>query len=64
MAFKALKEAFTTALILRILDNVNKFRLSTNISDFATSTVLFQLDLVDSLFHSVAFYSKSLNIYK
>ena len=59
-----LKKTFTIALILRIPDDENKFRLSTNISDFTTSAVLSQLDLVDNLYHSVAFYSKSLNIHK
>ena len=59
-----LKQAFTTASILRIPDDENPFRLSTDVSNFATSAVLSQLDLVDSLFHSVAFYSKSLNVYE
>ena len=59
-----LKKAFITAPILRISDNKNLFRLFTNVSDFATSMVLSQLDPVDGLFHPVAFYLKSLNVYK
>ena len=53
-----------TAPILRILDDKNPFRLSTDISDFATSVVLAQLDLVDGLFHPVVFYLKLLNIHE
>ena len=59
-----LKKAFTTAPILRIPDDKNPFKLSTDMSDFATGAVLSQLDLVDSLFHPVAFYLKSLNAYE
>ena len=59
-----LKKAFTTAFILRIPDDENKFKLSTNMSNFAISVVLSQLDLVDNLYYSVAFYSKSLNVYE
>ena len=59
-----LKKAFTTASILEILNNENKFRLFTDVSDFTTGTVLFQLDPVDNLYHSVVFYLKLLNIYK
>ena len=53
-----------TASILRILNDENPFKLSTNVSNFATGTVLSQLDLIDGLFHSVAFYLKSLNMYE
>ena len=53
-----------TAPILRIPDDENPFRLSTDASDFATGMVLSQLDPVDNLFHSVAFYSKSLNVHE
>ena len=60
-AFAALKTAFTTAPILRIPDDVNPFRLSTDVSDFAIGAVLSQLDPTDQLWHPVAFYSKSLN---
>ena len=60
-AFQNLKQAFTSAPILRIPDDVNPFRLETDSSDFATGAVLSQLDPVDQLWHPVAFYSKSLN---
>ena len=63
-AFEALKQAFTTAPILRIPDDENKFKLSTNASNFTISTVLFQLNSVNNLYHPIAFYSKLLNIYK
>lgn len=59
--FVALKKAFTTAPILRIPNNVNSFRLSTNTSNFAFGAVLSQLDPTDQLWHPVAYYSKSLN---
>ena len=42
----------------------NKFRLFTNMSNFTTGTVLFQLDPVDNLYYPVAFYLKLLNVYK
>ena len=63
-AFEVLKKAFTTAPILRIPDDVNPFRLSTDASDFAIGSVLSQLDPEDKLWHPVAFYSKSLNAAK
>ena len=64
IAFEALKEAFTTAPILRIPDDFNPFRLSTDASDFATGAVLSQLDPDDTLWHPVAFFSKSLNVHE
>ena len=39
-AFERLKEAFISAPILRIPDDVNPFRLETDASDYATDTVL------------------------
>ncbi|KAJ3577041.1 hypothetical protein NP233_g61 [Leucocoprinus birnbaumii] len=63
-AFEALKKAFTTAPILRIPDDVNPFRLSTDASDFATGAVLSQLDPNDNLWHPVAFFSKSLDVHE
>ena len=62
--FTSLKEAFTSAPILRISDDINPFRLETDASDFATGTVLSQHDPTDKLWHSVAFYSKSLNTHE
>ncbi|KAJ3001260.1 hypothetical protein NUW54_g6545 [Trametes sanguinea] len=62
--FNSLKKAFTSAPILRIPDDVNPFRLKTDSSDFATGAVLSQLDPTNKLWHPVAFYSKSLNVYE
>jgi len=44
-AFEVLKKAFTTALILRIPNNKDLFKLSTDASDFATDVVLSQKDM-------------------
>ena len=63
-AFQGLKNAFTTASILRIPDDENPFRLKTDSSDFTTGAVLSQLDPDDNLWHLVAFYSKSLSIHE
>ena len=63
-AFNSLKDAFTSAPILRIPDDVNPFRLETDASDFATGAVLSQQDPTDKLWHPVAYYSKSLNIHE
>ena len=41
-AFEALKKAFTTAPVLRIPNDKDPFKLSTNASDFATGVVLLQ----------------------
>ncbi|KAJ3551706.1 hypothetical protein NM688_g4551 [Phlebia brevispora] len=60
-AFKALKKAFTSALILHIPDDVNSFYLAIDASDFAIGATLSQKDSTDQLWHPVAFYSKSLN---
>jgi len=38
--FEALKKVFTMALVLRIPNNEDLFKLSTNASDFATGAVL------------------------
>ena len=63
-AFDDLKKAFVSAPILRIPDDVNPFRLSTDASDFAIGSVLSQLDPNDGLYHPVAFHSKSLNVHE
>ena len=39
-AFEALKKAFTMAPVLRIPNDENPFKLSTDASDFATGAVL------------------------
>jgi len=57
-AFEALKKAFTTALVLRIPNDKDPFKLSTNASDFATGAVLSQKDMQTNLWHPVAFFSK------
>ena len=44
-AFKALKKAFITALILRIPNDKDPFKLSTDTSNFATDVVLSQKDM-------------------
>ena len=43
--FEMLKKTFTTALVLRIPNNKDSFKLSTNASDFATEAVLLQKDM-------------------
>jgi len=63
-AFEALKKAFITALILRIPNDKDLFKLSTYASDFATSVVLSQKDMQTNLWHLVAFFSKSLDVHK
>jgi len=63
-AFKALKKAFTTASVLRIPNNKDSFKLSTNASDFTTGVVLLQKDMQTNLWYLVAFFSKSLDVYE
>jgi len=63
-AFEILKKAFTTVLFLRILNDKDPFKLSTNASDFATGAVLSQKDMQTNLWHPVAFFSKSLDVYE
>jgi len=48
-AFEVLKKAFTTALVLRILNDEDPFKLSTNTSDFTTEAVLLQKDMQTNL---------------
>jgi len=63
-AFEALKKAFTMAPILRIPNDKDPFKLSTNASNFATGAVLSQKDMQTNLWHLVAFFSKSLDVYE
>ena len=49
-AFKVLKKAFTTAPVLRILNDEDLFKLSTDASDFATGAVLSQKDIQTNLY--------------
>jgi Reverse transcriptase (RNA-dependent DNA polymerase). len=63
-SFEALKKAFTTAPVLRIPNDEDPFKLSTDASDFATGAVLSQQDPVTTKWHPVAFFSKSLDIHE
>jgi len=63
-AFKALKKAFTIALVLRIPNDEDPFKLSTDASDFATEAILLQKDMQTNLWHPVAFFSKSLDVHE
>ena len=60
----ALKKAFTTAPVLRIPNDEDLFKLSTDASDFATGAVLSQKDMQTNLWHPVAFFSKSLDVHE
>jgi len=55
-AFEVLKKAFTIALILRIPNDEDPFKLSTDASDFATGAVLSQKDMQINLWYPVAFF--------
>jgi len=48
-AFEALKKAFTMALVLRIPNDKDLFKLSTDASNFATEAVLSQKDMQTNL---------------
>ena len=48
-AFEALKKAFTTAPVLRIPNDKDLFKLSTNTSNFATEAVLSQKNMRTNL---------------
>jgi len=63
-AFEALKKAFTMALVLRIPNNKDFFKLSTDASNFATGIVLSQKDMQTNLWHPVAFFSKLLDVHE
>jgi len=52
------------ALVLRIPNDKDPFKLSTDASDFAIEAVLLQKDIQTNLWHLVAFFSKSLNIHE
>jgi len=62
--FETLKKAFTTAPVLRIPNDKDPFKLSTNASDFATGAVLSQKNMQTNLWHPVAFFSKSLDVHE
>jgi len=63
-AFEALKKAFTTAPVLRIPNDKDLFKLSTDASNFATGTVLLQKDMQTNLWHPIAFFSKLLDVHE
>ena len=63
-AFEVLKKAFTMASVLRIPNDKDLFKLSTNVSDFVTGAVLSQKDMQTNLWHPVVFFSKSLDVYR
>ena len=63
-AFEALKKAFTTAPVLRIPNDEDPFKLSTDASDFATGAVLSQKNMQTNLWHPVAFFSKLLDVHE
>ena len=63
-AFEALKKVFTTAPVLKIPNDEDPFKLSTDVSDFATGAVLSQKIPTTGLWHPVAFFSKSLDIHE
>jgi len=48
-AFEMLKKAFTMVLVLRIPNDKDFFKLSTNASDFATGAILSQKDIQTNL---------------
>ena len=52
----ALKKAFTTAPVLRIPNDEDLFKLSTDTSDFVTGAVLSQKNIQTNLWHPVAFF--------
>ena len=63
-AFEVLKKAFTMAPVLRIPNDKDLFKLSTDASNFATGVVLSQKNMQTNLWHLVAFFSKSLDVYE
>ena len=50
--------------VLRIPNDEDPFKLSTNASDFATEAVLSQKDMQTNLWYPVAFFSKSLDVHE
>ena len=60
-AFKDLKTAVTTALVLMFPQDLEPFQIEADSSDFATGAVLSQQSMTDRKWHPVAFYSKSLS---
>jgi len=63
-AFKDLKTAVTTALVLMSPQDSEPFWVEADSSDFATGAVLSQQSTTDRKWHPIAFYSKSLSSVK
>ena len=63
-AFEALKKAFTLAPVLRIPNDKDSFKLSTDASDFAIGVILSQKNMQTNLWHPVAFFSKFLDVHE
>ena len=63
-AFEMLKKAFTTAPVLKIPNDEDSFKLSTDTSNFATGAVLSQKMPTTGLWYPVVFFSKSLDIHE
>jgi len=61
VAFKDLKTAVTTALVLVSPQESDLFQIEVDSSDFATGAVLSQLLTKDGKWYPVVFYSKSLS---
>jgi len=64
MAFKDLKTAVTTALVLMSPQDSEPFWVEADSSDFATGAVLSQQSTTDRKWHPIVFYSKSLSSMK
>jgi len=60
-AFKDLKTAVTTALVLVSPQESDPFRIEADSSDFTTGAVLSQQSTMDGKWHPIAFYNKSLS---
>jgi len=52
------------ASVLRIPNDEDPFKLSTDASDFTTGVVLSQKNMQTNLWHPVAFFSKSLDVHE
>jgi len=59
-----LKKAFTTTPILRIPNDEDPFKLSTDASNFAIEAVLSQKDMQINLWHPIVFFSKLLDVHE
>jgi hypothetical protein len=62
-AFLALKEAFTSALVLAHVNSTQLFIIEADTSDFAVGSILSQLE-EDRKLHPIAFYSQKFNAKK